>query len=228
MLKTLYRSVSALVFLMLLVGCASTSKTVLSMREIDCAMCGTNAMDALKTQPGVDKMAFDRESAELTVHYNPDKIQPRTLAKVAGEAAGVRVLIGEGKGTYLKADGWPNGADVQVITSAATPLAPVPGKVTIFDFYAKWCGPCRQVDAELRKMVQAGAPFAVRKIDIGDWDNPLVKTYMQGIAELPYVQIYGADGTLIDSIVGLDLPRLRAKIAQAGGAASTPQPKDIP
>lgn len=239
MLKTVNRAVSALMFVGLLAGCASTSKTVLSMREIDCAMCGTNAMDALKTQPGVDKMSFDRQSAELTIHYDPDKIQPRALAQVAGDAAGVRVLIGEGKGTYLKMDGWPEGADVRIIKSVKDPLTPVPGKVTVFDFYAKWCGPCRQVDADLRKMVEAGANIAVRKIDIGDWDNPIAKTHMKGIAELPYVRIHGLDGALVDTIVGLDLARMRAQITKAGGAppaapvsqskpVSTPQPKDTP
>lgn len=218
----LARALGMALLLAVLAGCASTAKTVLSMREIDCAMCGTNAMEALEKQPGVDKMAFDRRSAELTIHYDPDKIEPRALAKVAGEAAGVRVLIGEGKGTYLKMQGWPATADVQLIKSPKATLEPVKGKVTIFDFYAKWCGPCRQVDAELRKMAEAGANIAVRKIDIGDWGTAMADAHMKGIAELPYVRIHGLDGALVDTIVGLDLPRMRARIAAAGAPAVEP------
>ena len=31
----------------------------------------------------------------------------------------------------------------------------VPGKVTIFDFYAEWCLPCALITPELEKLVQA-------------------------------------------------------------------------
>lgn len=206
------RHMKCVLLTLLLLGCGSSAQTVLSLRDIDCGSCGTNAQDALARRDGVEQTRFDRPRAELTVRYDPKKVQPPELAAIAGKAAGVRVLVGAGEGTYQTSTEWPKGSDLLEIRDADATLAPVAGKVTVFDFYAKWCGPCRQVDAALREAVVASAPIAVRKVDIGDWDHPMAKAHMKGIAELPYVKVYGANGALVDTIVGLDLERVRAAI----------------
>lgn len=207
---------SSVVLFLLLAGCGSTATTVLSMRGIDCASCGSNATDALDRTKGVKATRFDRQSAELTITYDPEMLQPKQLASMAGKAAGVTVLVGGGKGTYVKASSdWSKDADLTVINDPATPLTPVAGKVTVFDYYADWCGPCRQVDVALRKHVEAGGAIAVRKVDIGDWGQPMAEKHMKGIAELPHVRIHGTDGAVIDTITGLDLKRLKAVLDKA-------------
>jgi len=69
----------------------------------------------------------------------------------------------------------------------------VPGKYTIYDFYADWCPPCRTLDGYLRALAANHPNVAVRKIDIIDWTSPVVQQH--DIHDLPYMVLYGPDGT---------------------------------
>jgi thiol-disulfide isomerase/thioredoxin len=109
--------------------------------------------------------------------------------------------------------------DVRVISEKgeAVDIEPnlVQGKVTIIDFGAEWCGPCKDVDALLFDLLDVHDDLAVRKIDVGDWESEVAKTHLKNIPQLPYVQVYGPDGKKVDAISGLDLKRLKAAIEKA-------------
>ena len=85
--------------------------------------------------------------------------------------------------------------DVQVV-SKGEPVdldaLAVEGKYTIYDFYADWCPPCREIDVELRAIASRHANVAVRKIDIVDWTTPVVTQH--GVEGLPHLVLYGPDG----------------------------------
>jgi thioredoxin 1 len=51
------------------------------------------------------------------------------------------------------------------------------GNVTIVDFYADWCGPCKAVDPMIKQLVQSDPEIAVRKIDIVEWGSAVAKQY---------------------------------------------------
>lgn len=116
----------------------------------------------------------------------------------------------------------PAGADFARLVDAGQDvpsLAPhaVRGKVTIFDFYADWCGPCRHVDEHVFDLLKTRADLAYRKLDIVSWDTPLAKHYLANVPSLPFVVVYGKDGKPAARISGLKLDALDRAIA-AGGA----------
>ena len=69
----------------------------------------------------------------------------------------------------------------------------VPGKYTVFDFYAVWCPPCRALGPALEKLASRNtAKLAIRKVDIVDWTMPVAEQY--GVEELPYLVLFDAGG----------------------------------
>ncbi len=69
----------------------------------------------------------------------------------------------------------------------------VPGKYTVFDFYAVWCPPCRVLGPALEKLASRNTQtLAIRKVDIVDWTMPVAEQY--GVQELPYLVLCDANG----------------------------------
>lgn len=71
----------------------------------------------------------------------------------------------------------------------------IKGGITIFDFYADWCGPCRQIDPMLKKFVKKNKGFYLRKINIVKWGSPIAKKYK--INSIPSLWIMGKNGQWI-------------------------------
>jgi thiol-disulfide isomerase/thioredoxin len=85
------------------------------------------------------------------------------------------------------------------IAGTATPLVPVPGTITVFDLWAEWCAPCRELDDKLAALARRHPErFAVRKLDVVDNDSAAWLRYLApGSFELPHIKVYGADGVLL-------------------------------
>ncbi len=89
--------------------------------------------------------------------------------------------------------------------------APVAGKVTIVYFWAAWCGPCRPMSAALQRMADTDAEIALRKID-ADTISP---DDGYNVTALPYVKVYNRGGSLVGSVTGLDVDKVKSYVAQA-------------
>ena len=122
-------------------------------------------------------------------------VTPLLLALAAAGAAGFTVYrIFERQAAPPTAAG----LDIRVI-SRGEPVnlrrELVPGKYTLFDYYADWCPPCRELAPALEEMVRRNPNLALRKIDIVDWKHPVAA--QQGVDGLPFFRLYGPDGRLI-------------------------------
>jgi thiol-disulfide isomerase/thioredoxin len=184
------------------------------MQGADCVECSLPVMARLKKIKSVKKSSFDREKVEFTVTLADDAPDQPVLDAIA--AAGFKGIVGAGHGAYLPHESYPEGADVRVISAngeavGALEKLRVPGKFTVLDFYADWCGPCRRVDARLRELTGKRKDLAVRKLNVVSFDSPLAKQLGSRLVALPHVIVYGPDGR--ETVVrGADLRKLDAAL----------------
>jgi thiol-disulfide isomerase/thioredoxin len=116
----------------------------------------------------------------------------------------------------------PPGADFALISSAGEDVPDLtshvaPGKVTVFDFFADWCAPCRNTEIHLRKMLGARTDLAVRKLNLVSWESPLAQRYLRDAAGLPYLVVYDRRGEHLRTLTGSDTDTLTATIDEAAG-----------
>jgi thiol-disulfide isomerase/thioredoxin len=195
---------------------ADARTTVLSLDHLDCGDCGDKLATKLRERPGVYRASFDKRRAELAVVAAP-AFDSLTEAKALSTGEEYALVLGAGKGRYLDWAKAPDGADVVAIAKDGEDvpdLAPhlVRGKVTVIDFSAIWCEPCRKLDEHMMATIAKRPDVAYRKLDIGDWDTPLAKRYLKGIPELPYVIVYNKAGQRVDAVSGLNVAKLDAAI----------------
>jgi thiol-disulfide isomerase/thioredoxin len=87
------------------------------------------------------------------------------------------------------------------------------GSVTVIDFYADWCGPCRQLSPNLEQMARSDPEIALRKIDIVNWKTAVVQQF--NVHSIPQVNVYDRNGRLVGTVVGVDFNKVKNYVAQA-------------
>lgn len=228
---------SVLVSLVLVLGALTTAcggvpkdakSVTVSLEMIDCVDCGDEIVGDLRRRPGVYDARFDKKRAEIHV-VAANEFDVLAAVKQLAANEGFAAVLGEGKGKYLERQAFPEGADAQTVVEDGRDVADltsllVKGKTTVVDFSGIWCRPCREIDKHMVKVLGAQKEIAYRRLDIGDWDSPLAKHYLQTVSQLPYVIVYGPKGDKIDSIVGVDLDRLDKAIAKAAAPAAPATP----
>jgi thiol-disulfide isomerase/thioredoxin len=188
---------------------------------IDCAGCEKPIVNALRKLDGVKNPRLDWKQGLATVEL-PDVFDKAKLRNAMTELGFEAVFPGEKRAEF---DPLPEDVrkTLDIITyrdgrkiDAKKLLAS--GKVTILDFYGEWCGPCHLLDSRLQHLQAKNRNFAVRRIDIGKWDNAAAAqlTHEFGAEGLPYVRIYDANGKFVTALTGGMWDQILAALTKAG------------
>jgi len=200
-------------------GCMASTTTTVSLQDLNCQSCGAAVVQKLSQEEGVRGAVFSRKAAEVIVEHESSTWNGEQLAAMV-RSFGYGAVTGGGKGSYIPFPDYPEDADVLWLSKKGEAFDEsafaVPGKLTVVDFYAPWCGPCREVDRFLIYHLSLGKEFAVRKVNVADWDSEAAAQMGERLSGLPFVQVYDGNGQLLDSISGLNLESLKKVMGFAG------------
>jgi len=157
----------------------------------------------LRTKSGISKLYFvelPKEvqerfhyNAAIAAAYSAQQSVNRTSAAAARRGPPVEVIS--------------HGAQVDINKHLSL------GSVTVVDFYADWCGPCRELSSSLEEMVRTDPEIALRKIDIVNWKTAVARQF--NVHSIPQANVYDRAGSLIGTVVGADIDAIKRYVAQA-------------
>ena len=121
----------------------------------------------LKTKSGISKVYFVELSKDVQerFHYNA----AIASAYSAQQAVNQSTVAAGRRGEPITVIS--HGAQVDINQHLAL------GNVTVIDFYADWCGPCRQLSPSLEQMARNDPEIALRKVDIVNWKTAVAQQF---------------------------------------------------
>jgi len=187
---------------------------------IDCASCAPPVKKALASVSGVTNVKVDTEAKTATVDV-PSGFDKAKLREALSNAGFDATFPGE-----KRADIEPLPADivksldiVRYDGKSALDIGKVlaHGKITIVDYYAGWCGPCNVLESRLERYMVAHPDLAIRRADIGKWNNAAAAQATHfGAEALPYLRVYDTHGKFVASVTGGMWDEVLAAIEKAG------------
>ena len=157
----------------------------------------------LRTKSGISKVYFVElpNDVQKRFHYNAAIASAYSAQQAVNQATTAAVRRGQSVEVISR------GTQVDINQYLAF------GNVTFIDFYADWCGPCRQLSPSLEQMARSDPDVALRKIDIVNWRTAVVQQF--NIHSIPQVNVYDRSGRLVGTVVGVDFDKVKSYVAQA-------------
>jgi thioredoxin 1 len=157
----------------------------------------------IRTNAGIAKVYFvelPKEDQER-FRYNPAVAAANSAQQAVNQAT--TAVAGRGQPSEVIS----HGEQVDINQCLAS------GNVTVVEFYADWCGPCRLLSPSLEQMAQTGPEVVLRKIDIVRWGTPVTQQFH--VHSVPQVNVYNRGGGLVGTVLGLDFDSVKRYVAQA-------------
>jgi thiol-disulfide isomerase/thioredoxin len=157
----------------------------------------------LKTKSGISKIYFVElpKDVQDRFHYNAAIASAYSAQQVVNQDRMAAARRGQ------PVEVISHGAPVDINQHLAL------GNVTVVDFYADWCGPCRQLSPNLEQMATSDPEIALRKIDIVNWRTPVARQF--NIHSIPQINVYNRAGSLVGTVNGADIDAIKRYVAKA-------------
>lgn len=199
---------------------AFADKVTFTVVGIDCEDCVGPITKALKGVSGVSNVKLDWKSGMATVDvpagFDREKLRTAIVdlgfdAIFAGEKRKDLEPVADAVLKTLDIATDAKGAKVDVKSVV------VPGKVTLVDFYADWCGPCDVLEMRLHNYMATHKNIALRRVNVGKWDTAAAKQATREFkAEaLPYLRVYDVRGNYVGAVTGGAWDKVLAAIEKA-------------
>ncbi len=172
---------------------------------MSCSGCARTATELLRRVEGVLKAEVNFKTKQATLRTNGAVTEDRIRAALGSVGFEPR-FPGEAALPPLTPDERAR-LDIKTVSRGEAIVIQehlAPGKITVFDFFADWCGPCHLLTPKLERLVLSHDKLALRKVDISDWNTPAARqaTAEFGMPGLPYVRIYDERGQLLGAVHG--------------------------
>ena len=168
------------------------------------------------------RVQFDQNSRVLTV----EKDQPMRLSKLDPQFVASSDAVAKGAYARAAADdaARAKAAELQkerirIVSDGGQEVdlssLMAPGKITIVDFYAEWCGPCRRISPQLEQMAKTDPDVTLLKIDIVNWNTPVIRQF--GIQSVPNMRVFDRTGKQLGDATH-DVRLMMQRVEQAKGS----------
>ncbi|PCJ85575.1 MAG: hypothetical protein COA57_07465 [Flavobacteriales bacterium] len=193
-------------FLMLLSGMIfAQSKTIeFTVEGMTCGNCANTVQQALTKLEGVENATVDFPTKKATVVAK--NVTHEQLRKTVADANFEAIFSGEEMVKPLS-DEDKKRVDIETIKGGNKIKIKdhlTEGKITIFDFYADWCGPCRVFSPKVEQMLLRHKNLVLKKVDVVSWKSSLSKqlTKEYQFPALPFTLIFDDKGNLLGRVEG--------------------------
>lgn len=165
------------------------------------------------------KVQFDKKGQVLTVKEDKPvrlaRVDPRFIA--AADAADKAAAERAAADAAEKARAAAPPEDIRVISNGGQevdlPSLVTEGKITIVDFYADWCVPCKKISPVLEQLAKDDPDVVLLKVDIVSFRTPVTQQF--GVESVPNVRVFDRSKTQVgDGTHDVDLVMERVKQAK--------------
>src|SRR5438034_5500277 len=168
------------------------------------------------------RVQFDHDSHVLQV----EKDQPMRLSKLDPQFVASSDAVAKGAYARAAADdaARAKAAELQkerirIVSNGGQqvdlPSLMAPGKITIVDFYAEWCGPCRRISPQLEQLAKTDPDVILLKIDVVNWNTPVIRQF--GITSVPNMRVLDRSGKQLGDATH-DVTLMMQRVEQAKGS----------
>lgn len=184
-----------------------------TIEGMTCQGCVNTATKTLWQVEGVDSVSVDLETKKAVVIAD-EMVTETDLKDALDSRTNFEALFSGETLPEPLSENEKEGLDIKTITGGKKMKFKdylAPGKITIFDFYADWCGPCRVFSPKVERLLLEDDSLALRKVDVVNWKSGIAKQLTQDykLPALPFTLIFDDQENLLGKVEGNDIEKVK-------------------